>query len=127
MATKHRQAKAKNHNTELSISELNSDSPLLPIEQLERLQSFRPDLIDWVVEQTTKEAEHRRSETSKINRFVFIERLVGQALALVIGSGGVVGGSYVALSGEPTAGAAIATVTIGTLAVAFLTRHKTDK
>jgi hypothetical protein len=41
---------------------------------------------------------------------------------LVIGIGGIAWGSHVALQGQPWAGASIATVAIGSLAVAYVVR-----
>jgi hypothetical protein len=87
---------------------------------MERLQAFRPDLVDWVVRETTKEAESRRRELSRTNTFIFIERLAGQILAFALGVLGIVGGGYIALKGQPGAGGSIAVAMITGLAVAFL-------
>lgn len=113
--------RSKDGHHQMSIQQQETDCPILPVPQLEQLQKFKPEAVDWVILQTQIEAEHRRTETIKINRYTFIERLLGQIFAFLIGSIGVVGGSYVAVSGQPTAGAAIATAALTGLAVVFLT------
>lgn len=115
---------------QLSIQQQDSDCPILPVPQLEQLQKFKPEAVDWVIKQTQIEAEFRRSETTKINNYTFIERIVGQLCAFFIGIAGVCGGSYVAINGEPEAGGIIATAALTGLAVVFLTgrlrRNKTQ-
>ena len=50
---KHTQVKAQNQNgNSLQLTQHETDSPVLPVAQLEQLQAFRPDLIDWVRDQT---------------------------------------------------------------------------
>jgi uncharacterized membrane protein len=123
--SKTRSASLKTQNSEARIDEHETDSPLLPVPQLERLAAFRPDRVDWFFEQTEKEADHRRSETVKVNKYIFRERLVGQIFALLIGISGIIGGAVVAVMASPTAGATIASVAIGTLAVVFITGKNT--
>jgi hypothetical protein len=120
-------ARAKSPTHELSVQQHESDSPLLPVAQLERLHEFRPDLVDWVIQQTQIEAEHRRRIDTRVNRYVFTERMAGQILAFVLGVSGVGGGGYIALNGQPWAGVAIASAMITCLAVAFLTGKKPGK
>ncbi|PPD47094.1 MAG: hypothetical protein CTY13_06085 [Methylobacter sp.] len=116
-------AKVNRTNGELTLQQHDSDSPLLPVAQLEQLHSFKPDAVDWVINQTQIEAEYRREETKRLNLFVFIERLIGQACALTIGVTGIIGGSYVALNGHEAAGGTIASVAITGLAAVFLTNR----
>lgn len=113
--------KATTPGMDLTVQQHETDSPIIPVAQLEHLQKIKPEAVDWVIQQTETEGDHRRSETKRVNTFVFIERLLGQIFGLVIGLSGVVGGSYVAVVGEPVAGTAIATVSIGSLAVVFVT------
>lgn len=127
MANRHTNAKVtqrKDGNRELTLSEHETDSPIIPVAQLERLQVFKPDAVDWVISQTQIEAEHRRKETSRINGFIFAEHIIGQVFALIIGIGGIGAGSWVAISGQPWAGGTIATASITGLAVVFLTGRK---
>lgn len=123
MGSKAVQAKATNRNgDQLMVQAHESDALLLPVEQLERLHHFRPDLVDLVIEQTTAEAKHRRRQDVVVNRFIFVERVIGQLSAIIVASLGIAGGIYAGLNGQPWLGGTIATVTIGTLGVAFLSR-----
>ena len=124
MSNRHTNVKAtrgKDGGSELTLSQQETDSPIIPVAQLERLNSFKPEAVDWVINQTQVEAEHRREQTSRINGYIFIEHIVGQVFALLIGLGGIVSGSYVAMNGQPWAGGIIATASISGLSVVFLT------
>ncbi|MDO8293599.1 MAG: hypothetical protein Q7T29_12175 [Gallionella sp.] len=124
MANRHTTAKVTRKDSELTLSEHETDSPVIPVAQLERLHTFKPEAVDWVISQTQIEAEHRRNETSRVNGFIFTEHIIGQIFALVIGIAGIGGGSWVAVSGQPLAGGTIATAAITGLAVVFLTGRK---
>lgn len=116
-------AQATNKNgDQLTVHSQETDSPILPVAQLEHLHQFRPDLVDFVISQTEKEAEHRRIQDGRVNIFIFIERVLGQFFAILVALLGVGGGIYAGINGQPILGGTIATVTIGTLAVAFLRR-----
>lgn len=104
----------------MTVQQHETDCPIIPVSQLERLQQFKPEAVDWVIQQTQIEAEHRRAEDKRINTYVFIDRTVGQVFAFLIGIAGVGGGSYVAVNGQPWAGATIASLSITGLAAVFL-------
>jgi len=122
MANKHTTAKVNSNKDghQLSIQQHETDCPILPVPQLEQLQKFKPEAVDWIINQTQLEAEHRRSENIKVNQYTFIERILGQIFAFLIGLSGVCFGSYVALHGQPTAGGIIATSALAGLAGVFL-------
>lgn len=121
---KQQQVRAKSANgSELAVSSHESDSPILPVAQLEQLHSFRPDLVDFVVKQTELEAEHRRNRTRRVDRYILGERICGMICAVAVCGIGVVGGGYVGLQGQPLLGGTIATAALGTLAVAFIKRQ----
>jgi hypothetical protein len=121
------QVQAKNgKGEELAISTHDTDSPILPVAQIEKLNAFRPDLVDFIVQQTKNEAEFRRFTTAKINSYVFIERMFGMVCALLIGILGIFGGGYVGLHGEPYLGGGIVTAALGTLALAFIKRNSQE-
>lgn len=123
MGNKAVRADATNKNGDmLTLQSQETDSPILPVAQLQELHNFRPDLVDFVIEQTKAEAEHRRVQDARVNAFIFIERFFGQLAAIFVASLGVGGGLYAGLNGQPWLGGSIASVTIGTLAVAFITR-----
>ena len=109
---------------DLTVSQHETDSPIIPVVQLQQLQQFKPDAVDWVIRQTQIEAEHRRAETRRTNTYIFVERTLGQVFAFLIGISGVVGGAYVAVNQQPWAGATIASLSLTGLAVVFLTGRK---
>ena len=100
-----------------------TDAPLLPVDEMERFQQFRPDFNDWILKQTETEAEHRRDmEKSDIEK-VYRERRRGQIFGFFMGLCGIIGGATVAIRGYSSAGATIASISIGTLALAFLNQN----
>jgi len=127
MSNKALQAKATSKNgDQLTVHAQETDSPILPVAQLEQLHQFRPDLVDFVIEQTREEANFRRRRDDRVNLYVFIERIMGQLGSIIIAGLGVGGGIYAGLNGQPTLGGVIASVTIGTLAVAYVKRHRQE-
>ena len=94
MAGKHTHVNAQDGKKSITLSQQTTDAPVLPVPQLEILHGFRPDLVDWVVKETSDEAAYRRSESHRVNTFTFIERLVGQIFAFGIGIAGAIGGAY---------------------------------
>jgi uncharacterized membrane protein len=128
MANKQRNASVKTRSgNELTVQENETDSPIIPVQHLEKLHSFRPDLVDWVVNQTEKEAEHRRSHGKRIDFYIYTERLLGQIFGFSIGLAGIGGGAYVAIQGQPWAGVSIATAAITGLATAFIVGRNKSK
>ena len=127
--SKNKHAKVEQHEADgktqsLELQTLEVDAPVLPVDHMERLHSFRPDINDWIIEQTTKEAEFRREKENCVNRYIYVEHLLGQIFGFCIGIGGIIGGAVVAMTSSPSAGGTIASVAIGTLAVAFLRSKK---
>lgn len=128
MANRSLKAEAKNGKGDhVTIHSQDTDSPVLPVAQLERLHEFRPDLVDFVINQTSMEASHRRVREKRVDIFILIERVLGQLLALLLAALGIGGGIYAGLKGLEALSIAIITFTIGTLAVAFVTRNLTNK
>ena len=121
MANKSTQARVRHRDGEMTLQQQETDSPIIPIGQLERLQRFKPEAVDWIIQQTQIEAEERRRERRRLNTLLFVERTLGQFFALVIGLAGIGGGAYIALQNQPWAGATIASMAITGLAVVFLT------
>ncbi len=121
MANKSTTARVNRRDGEMTVHQQETDSPVIPVAQLERLQQFKPEAVDWVIQQTQIEAEFRRTENKRTNGFIFIERIIGQVFAFLIGTGGIAVGGYVAINGQPWAGATIASIAITGLAVVFLT------
>ena len=73
------------------------DSPVLDVNALERLHQFRPDIVDFVIEQTRAEAENRRKLEKKIVWLTFIERMSGILLAAGVCAGGIFGAIQAAM------------------------------
>ena len=87
---KHTQVKAQNHNgNSLHLTQHETDSPVLPVAQLEQLHAFRPDLVDWVKDQTEKEAQARRARTVRIDKFILVERIAGLVAGTLISCVGI--------------------------------------
>ncbi|MDA3979849.1 hypothetical protein [Gallibacterium sp. AGMB14963] len=125
MATKNTQVKAKNSSgNEIHLSHSQTDSPILDINSLERLNSFRPDLVDFIIAQTEAEANNRRKRETKIDCFTFIERIGALLLAAGMAVGGIVGSIYAAMNGYEKLSWIIASTCIGSLAIAFLKRNR---
>ena len=121
---RHRAVRARTREGELALTDTDTDSPLLPAVQLRELQAIDPKLVDWVVTQTEEEAKFRRQETKRVNTFVFVEIVGGLLCGLAIGIGGMFAAVYVGLNGQPWLGGGIASVSLGTLAVAYVLRRK---
>jgi hypothetical protein len=117
---RHTTANVRERGKDITLQQHETDSPVLPVAQIEQLHHFRPDRVDWIFDQTQIEAEHRRSENRRINTYTFIERILGMVFALTIGLAGILGGLYAAIQGHDWLGGVVATVTVGTLAVGFL-------
>ena len=60
------QAHARNGDMTVAVQQHDTDSPLLPIEHIERLNQINPDHVKWLLDQTQAEAEHRRVQESRI-------------------------------------------------------------
>lgn len=119
-STKLQAQKNKDGDVGIAMSEHSTDSPIIPIEALERLHEFRPDKVDWIFEQTEKEAEFRRKHDGRINLYIFVERIVGQIFGLIIGVSGLAGSAYLGINNHEVLAGTIATATIATLAVSFI-------
>ena len=120
------EAKGKDGN-HLTVHSQDTDALILPVPQLEALHNFRPDLVDVVIQETRAEAAHRRRQESKVNTFIFIERMFGQIVALLLAGAGISGGIYAALHGLEWIGVSIVLATIGTLGVAVINKFKQTK
>ena len=125
MATKNTQVKAKKSvGNEFSLSHSQTDSPIIDVNGLERLNSFRPDLVDFVIKETGEEAKNRRKREVKIDWFTFIERMGALLLAAGMAVGGIFGSIYAAMNGYEKLSWIIASTCIGSLAIAFLKRNR---
>lgn len=104
----------------IDLQHTTSDSPFLPVGHLEQLKQIDPSLIPFIVDQTRLEADFRRSEHRRTNRFIFTERISAVLSATIVAIVGLSWGGYCIISGHDTAGAAICGVTLLGMVGAFL-------
>ncbi len=88
--------RATDNDKKIEFVSQEDNNPLPPVEQLEKLHSFRPDLVDKVIDFCTEETKHRRqlekdqfeffkSET-RINRWIVsIIIILCLAITLILG------------------------------------------
>lgn len=122
--SRHRQIKAKSGNNEVTLHDNETDSPVIPIAQIERLHAIRPDKVDWFFQQTELEASARRIELNRINTFVFIERLAGIFCGFVVAAGGISGSIWLASTGHDAAATVIGGTTLVSMVSAFIATSK---
>lgn len=127
MSNSHTTAKVRHRDKELTVHQSTTDAPILPVAQIERLQQILPEKVEWVFEETRKESTHRRTEVSRINTFVFVERIIGQIFGLIIGVCGLGASVYASTHGAETAGAIIGGTTVVGLVGAFVFGKSKEK
>ncbi|TAN50882.1 MAG: hypothetical protein EPN21_07990 [Methylococcaceae bacterium] len=118
--SRQRQISAKSPGQELTFHDHETDTPVLPVAQIEQLHQFRPDRVDWIFEQTEREAESRRKETRRINTLIFIERFAGMLFAFLLGCTGLAGAIWLAVQGREVAASSLGGVTLVSLVSAFI-------
>ena len=125
MSNKHTNLQATNSDGQrLSVSETTTDSPLLPASNLQQLQQIDPTLVQWVVKQTEAEANFRRRESSKLNNYIFIERVSGVITGALVALFGLAVSGYLIYSGHDWAGAALGGATLVTIVTVLVSGKK---
>lgn len=124
MSNRQTHVDSKKGDSHLAITQHETDSPLIPVAQIERLHSFAPERVQWVFDQTEREAEHRRRRVERVDTMVFVERLLGQVAAVVLCSGALYIAYLLGSSGKEWAAAAIGTTAVVGLASAFLVNRR---
>jgi len=120
----HTNVKAKKGDASVDITHHQSNSPLLPVAQIERLQQFAPDRVDWVFSQTQVEAEQRRKHNWHTTYLVFAERMLGLIAAAALCGGALYIAYLLAITGHEWPAVVIgSTCPIG-LAGAFLLHRR---
>lgn len=110
----------------VDVSSTTTDSPILPIEQIERLREIAPHRVDWVFDQTQIESDSRRTETKRINTMVFVERMAGLFFALLVSILGIGAAVYLALQGKEITASIIGGGTLVGLVTAFVAGRKQE-
>lgn len=124
MTNRQTRVDSKRSDGHVSITQHETDSPLIPVAQIERLHAFAPERVDWVFEQTEREAEHRRARQSRVDSFIFAERFIGQVAAVLLCAGALYAAFLLGMAGKEIVAAAIGTTAVVGLATAFLSGRK---
>lgn len=124
MASNHTRVHA--NRGQVAVSSTTTDSPLLPIEQIERLAQVAPHKVDWVFDQTQIESDARRNEMVRINSMVFKERMAGLIFALVIAVLGLGAAVYLAVAGKELTASVLGGGTLVGLVTAFVAGRKSE-
>ena len=111
---------------QVDVSSTTTDSPILPIEQIERLKEIAPHRVEWVFDQTQVESTNRRTETKRINTMLFVERMAGLIFALLISILGIGAAVYLALQGKEITASIIGGGTLVGLVTAFVAGRKQE-
>ncbi|MBX9899405.1 MAG: hypothetical protein K2Y28_01360 [Burkholderiaceae bacterium] len=112
---------------QVSLQHTSTDSPILPAENLKQLYAIDPALVDWVIKQTSEEAEHRRQQESRINVFVLIERMGGLVAGLLVSLFGISAGGYIILQGHDWAGVGICGTGLASIVSILVARQKANE
>lgn len=115
-----RHTNARASRNEVVVSETTTDSPILPIEQIERLKEIAPHRVEWVFEQTQIESDMRRRENIRVNTMVFLERAGGLVFALLVAFMGLAASVYCATINQPWVASVIGGTTLVGLVTAFI-------
>lgn len=118
MANSHTKMQAR--QGQVDVSSTTTDSPILPIEQIERLQQIAPHRVEWVFEQTQIESESRRRGNRRVNMMVFIERMAGLFFALLIAILGLGVATYLAMHDKELVASIVGGGTLVGLVTAFI-------
>lgn len=113
-------AQVRDKDRHLTVSQHDTDAPVLPIAQLEKLKDIYPERIDWVFEETTKEGNFRRSEIVRVNTFTFIERILGMFSGLAIGLAALYVAYLLAMANHDVVAGIVGGTTVVGLVSAFL-------
>lgn len=124
----HTQLRAVNNDGEtVDVQHTSTDSPILPAANLEQLYRIDPSLVQFVVEQTKQEAEHRRAMQKKTNFYIFTERISGVVAGAVVAIFGLGAGAVAIIKGHDWAGAVLCGVTLVTIVSVLVTKKHNQK
>ncbi|SPT71060.1 Predicted membrane protein [Anaerobiospirillum thomasii] len=126
MASKTNAARVTNHEHghNIELIQKYDNNPLPPIESLERLHKFRPDLIDKTIALLEEEASFRRQQEEKMLKFSQRDNLLSQIFAFIICLSGIAGAIYVGIQGNELASFGVLGIPIAIVVTAFLRRRK---
>ena len=124
MSNKQTQLQATDRDGKMvSVQHTSTDMPILPAENIAKLYSIDPQIVTFVMEQTKAEAEARRAESTRINRFVFMERISGVVMGGIVALAAFLIGAYVILQGHDVAGVSLCGVSLVGIVSVIVTRQ----
>lgn len=120
-------AQVREKDRHVTVSQHETDSPVLPMAQLAQLKEVHPERVDWVFLETTKEAEFRRTEIKRVNGFAFAERIVGMIFGLGIGCVGLFLAYDLGMHGHEVSASVIGGATLVGIVSSFLVASRRGK
>lgn len=82
--TRQNGVRAESKGSKIEVVSKEDNNPLPPIDQLERLNGFRPDLVDKVVDAAMEEAKRRREFNERQNEFFMRETRMNRWTVTII-------------------------------------------
>lgn len=82
--TRQNGVRAESKGSKIEVVSKEDNNPLPPIDQLERLNSFRPDLVDKVVDTAMDEAKRRREFKDRQSEFYMRETRMNRWTVTII-------------------------------------------
>lgn len=113
-------AQLRNKDSHLTVSQHETDAPIIPMAQLAQLKELHPERVDWVFQESSKEGDFRRAETRRVNTFVFVERFSGIVAGLMIGAIALRASYQLAMAGHDWVAGIIGGTTVVGLVSAFV-------
>lgn len=107
---------------QLELVAKEEDAPLPSADELAKLHSFRPDLVDVAVKESRDEIAHRRKQEIKVSLYVFIERMLGLIFATLLTGASLWVSYLLAMSNHDVAAGVIFSGTLASIVVAILKR-----
>lgn len=109
---------------DIDVSSTTTDAPILPIEQLAKLQEIAPNRVDWVFDHTDEESKYRRAETRRLNTMIFVERVGTLLFALLVAVMCLGASVYLAMHDKELVASIIGGTTVVGLVAAFIAGRK---
>ena len=109
---------------QLELVAKEEDAPLPSADELAKLHSFRPDLVDVAVKESREEIAHRRKQEIKVSLYVFIERMAGLIIATLLTGASLWVSYLLAMSNHDVAAGVIFSGTLASIIAAILKKNK---
>lgn len=103
----------KNRSTELVVNDDNNPFP--PIDALEKLHRFRPDLVDQAIQVATEETKHRQEMERKAFEFSVKENIARRRMVTLIAIAALVITAFLGYLGKEMSAVASCLVAVALL------------